>query len=69
VGRTLVLGGGFGGISVASSLRQSVTEDHEIVLVDGRESFAMGLRKLWEIAGIGTIAEGSRVRLVSVGTA
>ena len=60
--RTLVLGAGFGGLAVATGLRQSLPEEHEIVLVDERESFAMGLRKLWDIVGIGTIAEGSRSR-------
>ena len=35
-------------------------DDHEVVLVDRKPEFAMGLRKLWELVGIGTIAEGSR---------
>jgi len=60
--RTLILGAGFGGITVATGLRQALPDEHEIVLVDSRESFSMGLRKLWEIVGIGTIAEGSRAR-------
>jgi len=40
--RTLILGGGFGGISVAMELRRLVGEDHEIVLVDRGERFSMG---------------------------
>jgi sulfide:quinone oxidoreductase len=60
--RTLILGGGFGGISVATELRRLVGEDHEIVLVDRAERFSMGLRKLWELIGHATIAEGSRPR-------
>jgi sulfide:quinone oxidoreductase len=32
------------------------------VLVDHKPEFAMGLRKLWELVGHGTIAEGSRSR-------
>lgn len=60
--RTLVLGGGFGGISTAVELRRLVGADHEIVLADRKPAFAMGLRKLWELVGHGTIADGSRSR-------
>jgi sulfide:quinone oxidoreductase len=61
-GRTLILGGGFGGIAAAVELRRLLGDEHEVVLVDRRPAFAMGLRKLWELAGIGTIADGSRAR-------
>lgn len=60
--RTLILGGGFGGITVATELRRELGGDHEIVLVDRREGFFMGLRKLWELVGIGTMDEGTRSR-------
>lgn len=60
--RTLVLGGGFGGIAVATELRRCLGDDHEVVLVDRREHFSMGLRKLWELVGIATIADGRRSR-------
>jgi sulfide:quinone oxidoreductase len=45
---------------VATGLRRLAGDRHEVVLVDRRESFAMGLRKLWELVGIATIAEGRR---------
>lgn len=60
--RTLILGGGFGGITVATELRRELGDDHEVVLVDRREGFFMGLRKLWELVGIGTMDEGTRAR-------
>ena len=60
--RTLILGGGFGGIAVATELRRIAGDDHEIVLVDRGDRFSMGLRKLWELVGHATIAEGSRSR-------
>ena len=60
--RTLILGGGFGGIATAVELRRLLGADHEIVLVDRKPRFAMGLRKLWELVGQGSIAEGSRSR-------
>ncbi|MGH3044196.1 MAG: NAD(P)-binding protein, partial [Gaiellaceae bacterium] len=40
--RTLVLGGGFGGIATAVELRRLLGDDHEIVLVDRKPQFAMG---------------------------
>jgi sulfide:quinone oxidoreductase len=60
--RRLVLGGGFGGTTVATELRRRLGDDHEVVLVDRSEAFPMGLRKLWEMVGEGTVAEGSRSR-------
>ena len=60
--RTLVLGGGFGGIAAALELRRLAGDDAEVVLVDRKPRFTMGLRKLWELVGHGTIAEGSRSR-------
>ena len=32
------------------------------MLVDRKPEFTMGLRKLWELVGIGTVADGSRAR-------
>jgi sulfide:quinone oxidoreductase len=62
IGRTLILGGGFGGIATAVELRRLMGDEHEIVLVDMNPSFAMGLRKIRELVGNGTIADGSRPR-------
>lgn len=60
--RTLVLGAGFGGLTVATELREQLGDEHEVVLVDRRERFVMGLRKLWELVGHATISDGSRAR-------
>jgi len=59
---TVIAGAGFGGIAVATELRRLLGDEHEVVLVDQHPSFSMGLRKLWELAGIGTVEEGSRAR-------
>jgi sulfide:quinone oxidoreductase len=67
VERTLVLGGGFGGIAVATGLRDRIGDEHHVTLVDRKPSFSMGLRKLWELVGVGTIEEGSRPRSALVG--
>jgi len=61
-GRTLILGGGFGGIAAGVELRRLLGPPHEVVLVDRSPAFAMGLRKLWELVGRATIADGSRER-------
>lgn len=60
--RTLVLGAGFGGITVSTELKRLLGDEHEVVLVDRAEEFSMGLRKLWELVGHATIADGSRPR-------
>jgi len=60
--RTLVLGGGFGGISASLELKRLLGDDHDVVLVDRNPDFRMGLRKLWALVGLGTGAEGSRPR-------
>ena len=58
--RVLVLGGGFGGVSTATELRKALGDEHEIVLVDRSATFVMGLRKLWDLVGVGRIEDGSR---------
>jgi sulfide:quinone oxidoreductase len=60
--RVLILGAGFGGITVATELRGLLGSGHEILLVDRAEHFAMGLRKLWALVGLGSYEEGSRSR-------
>lgn len=65
--RTLILGGGFGGLTVATELRQ-LDAEHEIVMIDRGEHFLMGLRKLWALVGLGGLGEGSRSRSLLEGS-
>jgi sulfide:quinone oxidoreductase len=58
--RVLVLGAGFGGIAAATRLRSLLEHAHEIVLVDRRTDFVMGLRKTWAIVGSHPLADGQR---------
>ena len=58
--RVLVAGGGFGGVSTAVALRERLGPDDEVVLVDRRETYMMGLRKTWVATGNGSLADGTR---------
>jgi sulfide:quinone oxidoreductase len=58
--RVLVLGGGFGGIAAAVALRTQLATDDEVVLVDRRDEFVMGLRKTWHLLGMSPLAYGTR---------
>lgn len=61
--RVLVLGGGFGGLTVATEVKRRLKGgDHEITLVDWSEHFTMGLRKLWAVVDIEDYGVGSRSR-------
>ncbi|HEY4691600.1 MAG TPA: FAD/NAD(P)-binding oxidoreductase [Anaerolineae bacterium] len=58
--RVLILGGGFGGVATAHALRAKLPPDDEIVLVDRRAHFMMGLRKSWVLTGQSSLAVGQR---------
>ncbi|MDE1763062.1 MAG: NAD(P)/FAD-dependent oxidoreductase [Thaumarchaeota archaeon] len=47
----VILGGGFGGLSAANELRENLTQDTRITIVDKKDWFMMDLVKLWMIAG------------------
>jgi len=56
----LILGGGFGGVAAAVSLSKQLAPDDEITLVDRRDSFFVGFRKIWAFLGIAPLSEGMR---------
>jgi sulfide:quinone oxidoreductase len=58
--RVLILGGGFGGIAAAHTLRQSLPPEDEIILVERRTHFMMGLHKNWVLTGQSTLEAGQR---------
>ncbi len=57
---TLVLGAGFGGLTAATELAARLPDGHSVTLVDRRESFLMGLSKLWMLDGRRRAGEGER---------
>lgn len=49
--RVLILGGSFGGLSAAHTLRSLLPAEDEIILVDARPTFVMGFRKTSALLG------------------
>ncbi len=47
----LILGGGFGGLAAANELRQNLSQDIRITIIDKKDWFMMDLVKLWIISG------------------
>jgi len=66
---TLILGGGFGGIAAANSLRSLLPEEHQIVVVDQSARFHVGAGKTWLMVGERTYEEIScpRAELLAPG--
>jgi len=58
--RVLILGSGFGGIATAHRLRQKLSPEDEIILVDRRTHFMVGFRKTWALVGESSLESGQR---------
>ncbi|MQA64218.1 MAG: NAD(P)/FAD-dependent oxidoreductase [Actinophytocola sp.] len=56
----LVLGGGFGGLAAAHELRRLLPPDDEVTVIASTDQFFVGFAKLWDIAGMRPLSEGSR---------
>ena len=48
---TLILGGGFGGISAANTLRRLLPSEHGVVVVDKSSRFHVGAGNTWIMLG------------------
>ncbi|MDA4120139.1 MAG: NAD(P)-binding protein, partial [Thaumarchaeota archaeon] len=55
---TVILGGGFGGLTAANELRRQLGKEHQITLVDKKPRFLMGFAKLWILSGQRKPGEG-----------
>ncbi len=60
--RIVILGSGFGGLTAANQLRRNLSLEHQIVVVDKKGFFMMGLVNLWILSGIRRL-EDSQVAL------
>lgn len=49
--RTLILGGGVGGVVTANTLRQLLGKEHEIVVIEKRQDVHLGAAKTWVMLG------------------
>ena len=49
--RVLVLGGGLGGLMAASHLRRLLPREHDVVLVEKKETFSLCMANLWLMIG------------------
>jgi sulfide:quinone oxidoreductase len=59
---TVILGGGFGGIAAANTLRALLSADHAIVVVDESPRFHVGAGKTWLMLGEATYDQISQSR-------
>jgi sulfide:quinone oxidoreductase len=59
---TVILGGGFGGIAAANTLRRLAPKEHAIVVVDRAPRFHVGAGKTWIMLGERTFEEISQHR-------
>jgi sulfide:quinone oxidoreductase len=60
--RVVILGAGFGGLTVAHELRSRLGPGHAIVVIDRDPQFVMGLRKPWAALGLESLDRGRRNR-------
>ncbi len=60
--RTLILGGGFGGLAAANTLRRLLPAEHGITVIDESARFHVGAGKPWVMLGERTSAEISAPR-------
>ncbi|HSE99275.1 MAG TPA: FAD/NAD(P)-binding oxidoreductase [Nitrososphaeraceae archaeon] len=49
--KIIILGGGFGGLCISNILRQNLDITHEIIVIDKKDYFMMGLTNLWILDG------------------
>ena len=58
--RIILLGGGFGALAAANELRARARDrEARVVLVSASDRFFMGFAKLWDLAGVRPLAEGT----------
>lgn len=53
--RIVILGCGFGGLCISNILRQNLDPVHEIIVIDKKDFFMMGLTNLWILDGRRTL--------------
>jgi sulfide:quinone oxidoreductase len=60
--RTVILGGGFGGLATANTLRRTLPAAHDVVVVDRSPRFHVGAGKTWIMLGTRRFEDISQAR-------
>jgi sulfide:quinone oxidoreductase len=60
----VILGGGFGGLTVATRIRAALPAERQVIVIDRDPTFSAGFRKLWQLVGYGNPADGMRDRSI-----
>lgn len=60
--KIIILGAGFGGLCISNILRKNLDHTHEIIVIDKKNYFMMGLTNLWILEGRRTL-ENSKIPL------
>ena len=49
--KIIILGAGFGGLCISNILRKNLDYTHDVIIVDKKDYFMMGLTNLWILDG------------------
>src|SRR3990172_5964720 len=64
--RVLILGGGVGGVMAASHLRRLLPREHDVVVVEKKETFSLCMANLWLMTGERAVAEEGERELAAL---
>ena len=63
--KIIILGAGFGGLCISNILRKNLDHTNDIIVIDKKDSFMMGLTNLWILDGRRRL-ENSKIPLTNL---
>ena len=63
--KIVILGAGFGGLCISNILRKNLDHTHDIIVIDKKDYFMMGLTNLWILDGRRRL-ENSKISLTNL---